>query len=54
MPTYAYHCEKCGERFERSERMAQHESSKPRCPKCKSPKVQQDMTPFYARTARKS
>lgn len=54
MPTYAYHCEKCGETFERVETMAEHEKAKPSCPKCKSKKVTRTPSPFIAKTSRKS
>ena len=52
MPTYAYQCEKCGNRFE----VVQHISSrkKPACPKCKASAVQQVMGAFYAKTIKKS
>ncbi len=54
MPTYVYHCQKCGNNFERTEHVAEHESAKLRCPKCKSTKVGHVMTPFFAKTAKKS
>lgn len=54
MPTYVYCCQKCGKSFERTEHIAQHESMKHRCPKCKSTKITHAITPFFARTARKS
>lgn len=34
MPTYSYHCDKCGQDFERAESISEHEAAKPRCPKC--------------------
>jgi putative FmdB family regulatory protein len=54
MPTYEYRCEKCGERFERTESLSEHGSVRPRCPKCGSKSVSQVLSPFYARTSRKS
>lgn len=54
MPTYLYHCQNCGKSFERTEHMAEHESVKHRCPKCKSAKVAHSVAPFFARTAKKS
>lgn len=54
MPTYEYRCEKCGERFERVEQLAEHEKAKPACPKCASDKVKRVVSAFYAKTSRKS
>jgi putative FmdB family regulatory protein len=54
MPTYEYHCKKCGMTFERSERMAEHEKSHPRCPKCESEAVEPVLADFYAVTSKKS
>ncbi len=54
MPTYLYRCQKCGAGFERTEHLAEHESTKLRCPKCKSSKVSHVMAPFFAKTAKKS
>jgi putative FmdB family regulatory protein len=54
MPTYEYHCQKCGEKFERLEHVAEHEAVHPKCPKCGSENVAQVMAPFFAKTAKKS
>ena len=54
MPTYQYRCKKCGGEFELIEHMADHASAPHKCPKCKSKQVAQVMTPFYAKTAKKS
>ena len=54
MPIYEYHCLKCGAEFERSEHIEQHEKVRPRCPKCKSSRVEQVYTSFFAKTAKKS
>ncbi|EPC01625.1 hypothetical protein L861_16535 [Litchfieldella anticariensis FP35 = DSM 16096] len=54
MPTYQYRCKKCGEEFELSEHMTDHTSTQHECPKCKSKQVDQVMTPFFAKTSRKS
>lgn len=40
MPTYEYRCESCGEKFEHTEHLAEHQSAPPPCPKCGSDKVQ--------------
>ena len=31
MPTYSYHCEKCGKKFERTETMSEHEAAQTKC-----------------------
>lgn len=54
MPIYEYHCEECGKRFTRAERMSEHARRKPACPKCKSKKVVQQFSSFFAKTTRKS
>ncbi len=54
MPTYEYRCDKCRKRFTRVESMAQHESARPTCPNCKSTKVAQVYSSFFAKTGKKS
>lgn len=54
MPTYEYRCEKCGKRFTRMESISGHGAKRPVCPKCKSRKVEQVFSAFYAKTAKKS
>lgn len=54
MPTYRYHCEKCGEMFEHVEHVVEHETAQPRCPKCGSEQVRHVLMPFMARTSRKT
>ena len=54
MPRYAYRCNECQETFERTEHIEEHGSNRPACPKCGSRRVQQQMAPFFAKTARKS
>lgn len=54
MPTYEYHCEKCGKRFSRLESISVHGHRHPACPKCKSAKVVQVFSTFYAKTVKKS
>jgi putative FmdB family regulatory protein len=39
MPTYQYRCDKCGNKFERTETISEHEALKLKCPKCGSKKV---------------
>ncbi|MBI1967455.1 MAG: zinc ribbon domain-containing protein [Gemmatimonadetes bacterium] len=54
MPIYEYRCTKCGHRWNRTESLADHERSRPTCPKCKSRAVEQVFAPFFAKTVRKS
>ncbi|UCF40442.1 MAG: zinc ribbon domain-containing protein [Gemmatimonadota bacterium] len=54
MPTYEYRCEKCGEQFSRMESISQHGRKRPACPKCKSVKITQMLSSFYAKTAKKT
>jgi putative FmdB family regulatory protein len=54
MPTYEYRCKKCGTVFERQEHIAEHETSHPLCPRCKSKEVEHVLADFYARTPKKS
>ncbi len=54
MPTYAYRCESCGETFERTETISEHETAKPACPKCGGDKVARAPTRFMVKTSRKS
>lgn len=54
MPIYEYHCQACGLDFSRTESVSAHERAKVACPKCKSTRVQRTLSPFYAKTGRKS
>ena len=54
MPTYEFRCKECGAVFEREEHIAEHESSHPLCPKCKSEEVEIVLADFYAVTSKKS
>jgi putative FmdB family regulatory protein len=54
MPTYEYRCEKCRKRFSLVEPIARHGKKRPTCPKCKSVKVAQVFSSFFAKTAKKS
>jgi putative FmdB family regulatory protein len=54
MPTYEYRCNKCGEKFERVEHLAEHGQVKLRCPKCGSEEVQSVLGAFFAKTSKKS
>jgi putative FmdB family regulatory protein len=54
MPVYEYRCLECEQVFERVEPLAEHGEKAPRCPNCKSKKVQQVLTSFFAKTSHKS
>jgi putative FmdB family regulatory protein len=54
MPTYEYRCRDCHNVFDRTEPLAEHGRSRPECPKCKSKKVEQVLTSFFAKTSHKS
>jgi putative FmdB family regulatory protein len=43
-------CEDCGETFDRIERISEHGTTKPLCPKCGSAKVASVPTTFGAMT----
>lgn len=53
MPTYVFRCEKCGTTFERSEHVNDRERTHA-CPRCGSDQVSAVLTPFFAKTAKKS
>jgi len=54
MPTYSYHCDKCGKRFSRVEPLSAHGKRAPACPKCGARKVRQVFGAFFAKTSKKS
>jgi putative FmdB family regulatory protein len=54
MPSYSYHCEKCGKTFTRVETISAHGSRKAACPKCGAKQVTQVLRPFFAKTSKKS
>jgi len=54
MPVYQYHCRSCGHDFQHSEPIREHGHNRTRCEKCKSTQVEQVLTPFFAKTARKA
>lgn len=54
MPTYEFRCEKCNRKFTLILSIGEYEKGKFRCPKCKSTRVQQEITPFQVKTSRKS
>jgi len=54
MPIYEYRCLDCGKSFQMSEHIEEHARSHPPCPDCGSERVEQLLSAFYARTAKKS
>lgn len=54
MPIYQYRCQKCAKTFDREEPISEHDGAHPRCPECGSDQIEQVLTPFFARTAKKS
>jgi putative FmdB family regulatory protein len=54
MPIYEYRCTTCGTRFSQTEGIAEHGPTPPPCPKCDSRAVEQVLSPFFAKTVRKS
>ena len=69
MPTYEYHCTKCGDSFSLIMSMSEHDQvnamlakhEQPRlageklgCPKCGGYNLEQQYSTFYAKTSRKS
>jgi putative FmdB family regulatory protein len=54
MPTYQYRCEKWGKRFERTEIISEHETVRPKCPKCGSTKVSFVPGRIFVVTSKKS
>jgi putative FmdB family regulatory protein len=53
MPTYEYHCEKCGKDFSLILSLSEHEQ-KQKCPYCKSQKITQQVSTFIPKTTRKA
>ena len=46
MPSYDFRCEKCKKKFNLSMTISEYERTKIRCPKCKSTRVKQQITPI--------
>jgi putative FmdB family regulatory protein len=54
MPTYEFVCQKCKKRFSLLLSVSEYEKKKIKCPKCKSTRVQQQITSFQTITSKKS
>ena len=54
MPTYDYRCEKCRKKFSLVMTIGEHDRKRPKCPKCGSRKVRQQISAFFAVTSDKS
>lgn len=54
MPTYEYVCKDCNNRFTLILSIAEYENLLLACPRCKSRKVEQMPSAFFAVTSRKS
>ena len=54
MPTYDFVCKKCKKTFTTSMSIREYERGKPKCPHCGSGTLKQQITPFIAKTSRKS
>jgi putative FmdB family regulatory protein len=54
MPVYEYQCQGCRHQFTVVLSITEHDKLKVECPKCKSKRVEQRLSAFYAKTAKKS
>jgi putative FmdB family regulatory protein len=54
MPTYEYVCDRCQKRFSVIMSFDEHDRRKPKCPKCGSTRVRQQLSGFFSKTSRKS
>ncbi len=54
MAVYDYECRTCGHEFQVVEKISDHGRHHPRCPKCKSAKVQRVFTGAFVKTGKKS
>ena len=54
MPTYEYECKDCKKKFTVNLSVSEYGKGKVACPKCKSKKVQRNITTFMTKTSRKS
>jgi putative FmdB family regulatory protein len=54
MPLYEYQCENCGKVFTAAMSLQEREHAEVRCPGCNSKDVRRVITPFIAKTSKKS
>lgn len=54
MPVYDFRCTRCGHEFTLTLSIKERESQEITCPKCGAAKPETLMTPFFAKTSRKS
>ena len=54
MAEYEYRCLKCKKPFTISESMGEHGARTHRCPACRSTRVERILSPFFAKTSKKS
>ena len=54
MAEYEYQCLKCKKPFTITESMGEHGVKTSRCPTCRSTRVVQVLSPFVAKTSKKS
>lgn len=54
MPSYDFVCGKCKKKFTLTMSVSEYEKTKPRCPKCKSTGVKQQISSFQTITSKKS
>ena len=54
MPVYDYGCLKCGKSFSLTMTITEHDTRKVRCPSCRSTRVRQALSSFFAQTSKKS
>ena len=54
MPIYEFRCAKCRTRFTLSMSISEHGRKRPVCPKCSARDVVAVLSPFFAKTVRKS
>jgi putative FmdB family regulatory protein len=54
MPVYDYLCNDCHKTFEKVLTLSEHDKQPVNCPGCGSKNVQQELSPFFAVTSKKS
>lgn len=54
MPTYEFHCKKCGHRFSLVESLDKHDKHREKCPKCKSTSLERVLSAVSVKTSRKT